>query len=67
MDTIWYCYRKDNGKFAGSGTPFFDNDEHGSTKLPCPEYYGSLPVFDGQEWAVPTFTSDDSANETFTS
>jgi len=54
VDTIWYCYRNDNGQFAGSGTPHIDNDEHQSTELPCPEYDEVLPVFDGDGWTVPT-------------
>jgi hypothetical protein len=52
METIWYCYRKDNGEFAGSGTPYIDNDEHGSTEIPCVDYYGLLPIFDGENWTI---------------
>ncbi len=56
MKTIWYCYRNDNGQFAGSGTPHIDNDDHQSTEVPCPDYDpdGPLPVFDGDDWTVPT-------------
>jgi hypothetical protein len=54
VETIWYCYRTDNGQFAGSGTPHIDNDDHQSTDLPCPEYDEVLPVFDGDDWTVPT-------------
>jgi hypothetical protein len=28
---IWYCYDKQTGEFAGSGTPHIDTDTHGST------------------------------------
>ena len=53
MDTIWYCYRKDNGQYAGSGTPHIDDTDHASTIIPCPNYDGDvLPVFDGEAWAM---------------
>lgn len=32
--TIWYCYEKATGRYAGSGTPYIDNETHGSTATP---------------------------------
>jgi hypothetical protein len=54
MDTIWYCYRKDNGQYAGSGTPHIDDTDHASTTIPCPDYDNVLPVFDGEAWVEGT-------------
>jgi hypothetical protein len=55
METIWYCYRKDNGQYAGSGTPHIDDTDHASTTIPCPDYDGDvLPVFDGEMWVEGT-------------
>lgn len=38
MQKIYYVYEKATGKFAGSGTPFFDDNVHGCTETPSPYY-----------------------------
>lgn len=48
--TIWYIYDKTTGVFMGSGTPYFDTDDLGSTEIPSPPYIEMPPVFNGAAW-----------------
>lgn len=54
--TIYYVYRKDTGEFAGSGTPFFDDEEHGCTEIAAPSYDSETQklfwLFDTETWEV---------------
>jgi hypothetical protein len=53
--TIYYIYRKDNGEYAGSGTPKIDNETHGNTTIAHPEYdfeNNEIPYWDGKKWEV---------------
>lgn len=54
--TIYYVYRKDTGEFAGSGTPFFDDEEHGCTEIAAPSYDSESQclfwVFETESWEV---------------
>jgi hypothetical protein len=50
---IWYVYEQADGRFAGSGTPHFDDDVYGSTLTPTPEYgEDQIPVWNGDGWDV---------------
>jgi hypothetical protein len=53
MEIIWAVYERETGAFAGSGTPYFDNETYGSTvALPDPpENCGA--VWDGTMWVYP--------------
>jgi hypothetical protein len=46
--TIYYCYRKDDGRFMGSGTPYHDDDVVASTTDPCPPFNCGLGSIDGE-------------------
>jgi hypothetical protein len=50
MDSIYYCYERDTGLYAGSGTPHIDTDTHGST-LDAPTFSGDrcVQTFDTTE------------------
>jgi hypothetical protein len=39
MMALYYCYQRDTGEFAGSGTPNIDTPTHGST-LGAPTFSG---------------------------
>lgn len=53
---IYYCYKKSDGTFMGSGTPQIDNAEVGNTTVASPEYdrETEIPVFDdiNQTWSL---------------
>jgi hypothetical protein len=55
---IWAVFKRETGAFAGSGTPYFDNDVFGSTKV-LPLY--SLAFWDevAQNWTYPPQPPDD--------
>lgn len=58
MDTIYYCFEKATGVYAGSGTPQIENDTHASTTTPVPEYdEDQYAVFTGKSWVVKTLNS----------
>jgi hypothetical protein len=52
--TIYYCYEKETGKFAGSGTPFYDTETIGCTTEPCPEYEQDVnfPYWENNTWVL---------------
>ena len=52
--TIYYCYKKTNGEFMGSGTPHFDNDEIGCTTEPSPIYEENVnfPYWENNTWIL---------------
>jgi len=51
--TIYYIYRKDNGEYAGSGTPKIDNKEYGNTTVPVPAYEeDEMAYWLGEKWEV---------------
>ena len=56
MDEIYYVFRKDTGEYAGSGTPYFDDNEHGCTQVPTPAYNADTQIVfwnsESQEWSV---------------
>ncbi len=57
MQQIYYCYRKDTGEFAGSGTPFIDDETHGCTIEPAPDFdheAGEMAFWDGEGWRIAT-------------
>lgn len=44
FDPIWYLYRRIDGLYMGNGTPYYDDEEIGSTDLPTPEYDSETEV-----------------------
>jgi hypothetical protein len=52
---IYYTFFKATGEYSGSGTPFIENETHGSTEITIPEYdenSGLTPFFDGEKWEL---------------
>lgn len=49
---IYYVFDRLTGEFAGSGTPFFDNEQHGCTEIATPDYDHAtqIPVWNGDNW-----------------
>lgn len=55
METIYYCYEKLTGLYAGSGTPYIDKDFYSSTDVPAPPHgAGQYCLWNGDlgEWEV---------------
>jgi len=57
MDTIYYCYEKETGKFAGSGTPNIQNTTHSCTEIipdfeSDPEIDWDKVFFGGEIWEI---------------
>lgn len=54
MDTIYYCYEKETGKFAGSGVTNIQNETHSCTTVPSPnyDYKVEMPYWDGAKWEL---------------
>jgi hypothetical protein len=51
--TIYYIYRKDNGEYAGSGTPKIENEEYGNTTVLVPAYEeDEMAYWNGEKWEV---------------
>ena len=52
--TIFYCYEKNTGRFAGSGVSIIDTPEIGSTPIPCPEYNNTthVPYWKNNNWII---------------
>ena len=46
---IYYCYRKDDGRFMGSGVPYYDNDVVGCTTTPCPPFNHDFHLTDEEK------------------
>ena len=51
---IYYVYRKDNGEYAGSGTPNIENDTHASTTVAIPKYDNETQnvFWENKEWKI---------------
>ena len=51
---IYYVYRKDNGEYAGSGTPQIENETHASTTVAIPEYDSETQSvsWNGKKWVI---------------
>lgn len=51
---IYYVYEKATGFFAGSGTPFFDDEVYGCVTIPNPPYTSMTHQcrWTGEEWMV---------------
>lgn len=52
--TIYFCYYRETGEFAGNGTPYFDTDEIACNEIETPDYN---PITEsvrwtGTEWVV---------------
>jgi len=63
--TIYCVYRQDTGEFAGSGTPFLDDEDHGCTVTEAPMYDSETQklfwVTETESWEVrelPEVTED---------
>jgi hypothetical protein len=54
MQTLYYCFEKGTGLFAGAGTPYCNTETHGCTTTPTPEYNIDTQtcVWNGTEWSV---------------
>ena len=52
--TIYYCYEKTTGRFAGSGICLTDNDKIGSTIISCPSYNNKthVPYWKNNGWII---------------
>jgi hypothetical protein len=49
-EAIWAVYEKQTGAFAGSGTPYFDDDTYGSTDILPDIPEGELAFWNGAAW-----------------
>lgn len=53
METIYYVYRKTDGRYMGHGITFFDDAVHGSTTEPVPDMEESqTATWDGERWVI---------------
>ncbi len=52
--TIYYCYEKKSGRFAGSGIYLTDNEEIGYTTIACPSYNNTthVPYWTNNNWII---------------
>jgi hypothetical protein len=48
--TIWAVFEKSTGAFAGSGTPYYDDETYGSTEILPETPEGYLAFWDGEAW-----------------
>lgn len=51
---IYYVFSKLTSEYAGSGTPYFDDEFYGCTEVPAPAYneYTEIPTWNGNEWDI---------------
>ena len=51
---IYYVYRKDDGEYAGSGTPKIENETHASTTAAIPEYDSETQgvFWENKKWKI---------------
>jgi hypothetical protein len=61
MQEIYYVFLKSTGEYMGSGTPYFDDEIHGCTTVPSPEYNYEveLPFWTGSEWELRPLVSQE--------
>ncbi len=55
---IYYCFEKITGRFAGSGTPYYDTESIGCTTEPSPLYeqYVNFPFWENGAWVLKPWT-----------
>lgn len=53
---IWYVFRREDGVYMGSGTPYHSDSMYDCTLVACPEYDPDteIPVWDSETetWAL---------------
>lgn len=51
---IYYVFSKLTSEFAGSGTPFFDDEIYGCTEVATPQYdeHTQKLLWDGNNWTI---------------
>lgn len=51
---IYYVFSKLTSEFAGSGTPFFDDEIYGCTEVAAPQYDEQTQklLWDGNNWTI---------------
>lgn len=47
---IYAVFERDTGRYAGSGTPYFDTTEHGSTEVLPDHHDGQIAIWTGDAW-----------------
>jgi formate-dependent nitrite reductase cytochrome c552 subunit len=57
---IYYAFEKITGEYAGSGTPFIENETHNCTAVTVPDYDSEVEkaFFDGEKWVVVQIPAD---------